>query len=63
MENTYDVYISKIHTVIQKSEIGDFHFINKSRQWDGVVLFTEGKGIYIDRNRDRGTFSKGTVLP
>jgi len=63
MEGMLDFYISDIYTIIQKREIGDFHFVNPRRQWDGFVLFTEGQGIYCDRKGDRYSFSKGTLLP
>ena len=63
MNDVIDLYISKIYTIIKKDETEEFHFINKDRMWDGFVLFTEGKGFFIDRNNNHGTFSKGTILP
>lgn len=63
MEGILDFYISDIYTIIQKREIGDFHFVNPRRQWDGFVLFTDGNGTFYDRKGDVYSFSKGTLLP
>lgn len=62
MEGVLDLNIKAINVIVHKKEIGDFDFVCQSRFWDGFVLFTEGHGVYIDKNGTKNSFSRGTLL-
>lgn len=60
--NTYhDFFIGRIYTIVKKTEYGDFHFENRSREWHGFVLVTEGEGVFIDNSGTSHPFAKGDI--
>lgn len=43
-----DFFIGRIYTVVKKTEDEGFQFENRSREWDGFVLLTDGEGTFVD---------------
>ena len=56
-----DFFIGRIYTIVKKTEIGEFYFDNKSREWDGFTLLTEGEGIFMDEYGNVKSYSAGDI--
>ena len=62
MESILNFNIDTIYTVIYKKEPPCFRFDNSGRDWDGFVLFTEGNAVFISRDGQRISCTRGTLL-
>ncbi len=56
-----DFFIGRIYTIVKKTEIDEFYFDNKSREWDGFTLLTEGEGVFIDEYGNTKVYSVGDI--
>ena len=57
-----DFFIGRIYAIVKKTEACEFYFDNKSREWDGFVLLTEGEGVFIDEQGNVKNYSAGDVV-
>ena len=54
--------IGKIQIIVHKREIERFDFTNKSRSWDGFVMFTEGEGCFFSPDGDCVAIHPGDLV-
>ncbi len=57
-----DININKIYIIVHKNEKDCFNFEVKSREWDGFVLFLDGKGVAKDKNGNKFSINCGDLI-
>ena len=57
-----DFFIGRIYTVVKKTENECFKFENRSREWDGFVLLTDGEGTFVDDKGNTYPYLPGDVV-
>ena len=57
-----DFFVGRIYAVVKKTESEGFRFENRSREWDGFVLFIDCEGSFADDKGNTYPCSPGDVV-